>query len=137
MPVVDYPLTYAYTLLNGGIIAPILPVRLISTDGLRHQDTTALVDSGADVSVFHAVFARAISIDIEAGREETATGVSGDISIYYHRVQIQVDTEIYDLEVGFTDDLHTPENLLGRDWFNQIQLGFRENLREFYLRLEP
>lgn len=46
---------------------PYLIVRLIS--GNRHKDVVSLVDSGADVCLFHSDIGRMLGIEIEAAPE--------------------------------------------------------------------
>ena len=42
----------------------------------------------------------------------------------------------FELEVGFTS-VNIKRNLLGRDFFNLLQIGFRERRQMFYVSLEP
>ena len=83
---------------------PFIPVTLSSSD--RQVTVYALVDSGADITLFHSSLAKGLGIDLEAGRQSRAYGISGrDIDVYFHRVKLQVAgmTESIELEAGFTD----------------------------------
>ena len=68
---------------------PYLIVRLIN--GYRHKDVISLVDSGADVCLFHADIGRMLGIAIEAAPELAFEGVSGAKEVaYIHRVDLVV-----------------------------------------------
>jgi hypothetical protein len=42
----------------------------------------------------------------------------------------------FNLEIGFTDR-QIRRNLLGRDFFNLVQIGFREHQLQYYLNTTP
>lgn len=68
----------------------------------------ALIDSGADASLFHADVARDLLIDVESGRRQQLFGASGHpLTAYFHTVDLQIigSPEVMTLEVGFTDDM--------------------------------
>lgn len=68
---------------------PLIPVRLLREG--RHLDVYALIDSGADASLFHASIAKELGIDVGSGRKERFFGISGDgIDVFVHPVRLQV-----------------------------------------------
>lgn len=83
---------------------PYIPVRLFYQE--KHRNTFGLVDSGADVSIFHASIGRRLGIQIEQGRSGKTSGIGGvEMVTYYHTLSLQVDglAEIVPLEIGFAD----------------------------------
>jgi len=46
------------------------------------------------------------------------------------------DLSDFDLEVGFST-VPLRRNLLGRDFFSMVQIGFRERHQVFYVKAEP
>jgi hypothetical protein len=86
------------------ISRPLIPVRLFYKD--KYLDIYALIDSGADVSLFHSSIAKKLGMDLKAGRKEKASGISGDpIDIYFHPIKLQIlgFSDSIELEIGFTD----------------------------------
>src|SRR5947209_8027849 len=100
---------------------PYLIVRL--TRGAKHKDVISLVDSGADLCLFHSAIGKLIGIDVGAGSELAFQGVSGVKAIaYLHRVSLTVrGMSSINLDVGFTDSLAVGTGLLGqRGFFEQF-----------------
>ncbi len=58
------------------ISRPILPVRLFN--GGNHLDFLALVDSGADYSLFNVEIATALGIDLSSARSFKTFGIGGN-----------------------------------------------------------
>ena len=84
---------------------PYLIVRLINGD--RHKDVISLVDSGADVCLFHSDIGRMLGIEIEAAPTLPFQGVSGAKEVaYLHRVDLVVKgLSAITLDVGFTNSM--------------------------------
>lgn len=57
------------------ISRPLIPVRLFYKDA--HIDIYALIDSGADSSIFHSSIAKLLGINLREGRKEVFFGISG------------------------------------------------------------
>jgi hypothetical protein len=107
------------------ISRPIVPIRV------KHKavdiDVYALVDSGADASLFHADIAKDLLIDFEAGRRHELFGVSGhSIVAYFHEVSLQVigSKESIKVEIAFTDSTPFPALLGQIDFFEHHQIKF-------------
>ena len=103
-----------------------LIVRL--THGTKHKDVISLVDSGADLCLFHSDIGKLIGIDVEAGTELAFQGVSGaKASAYLHRVNLTVrGMSSIALDVGFTDSMAVGTGLLGQQgFFEQFQINFK------------
>jgi hypothetical protein len=111
---------------------PYLIVRL--THGTKHKDIIALVDSGADLCLFHSDIGKLLGIDVQSGSELAFHGVSGAKAIaYLHRITIAVrDMNSISLDVGFTDSMAVGTGLLGQQgFFEQFQISFRLESRGF------
>ena len=111
---------------------PYLIVRLLN--GNRHKDVISLVDSGADVCLFHSDIGRMLGIEIEAAPELAFQRVSGVREVaYLHRVNLVVrGLSSITLEVGFTNSMAVGAGLLGqRGFFEQFQISFHLKQHSF------
>lgn len=111
---------------------PYLIVRL--THGTQHKDVIALVDSGADLCLFHSDIGKLIGIDVQAGSELAFEGVSGAAATaYLHRVSLTVrGMRSISLDVGFTDSMAVGTGLLGQQgFFEQFHIGFQLDNKKF------
>ena len=111
---------------------PYLIVRL--TNGTKHKDVISLVDSGADLCLFHSDIGKLIGIDVEAGSEVAFQGVSGSNGIgYLHSIDLNVrGMSSISLEVGFTDSMAVGTGLLGQQgFFEQFRISFQLKNRFF------
>jgi predicted aspartyl protease len=86
-------------------------VTLRSRSG-RYFDITALVDSGADVSMFSPSVARIMGIDLLRGKRKAFRGLGGTVDAYVHRVNLQIGGMRINARVAFPK-VEIP-NILGR-----------------------
>ena len=106
---------------------PALPVQISNL--AKHSQPTkrfeAIIDSGASRCIFHTSIGRAIGFDIERGRKEDTTGVSGGpTTIYVHNVGLYVPGGMVRIEAGFSDSLPIA-GLLGRvGFFEHFKITF-------------
>ena len=113
---------------------PYLIVRLIN--GERHKDVISLVDSGADVCLFHSDIGRMLGIEIEAAPELAFQGVSGAKEVaYLHRVDLVVrGLSSIALDVAFTNSMAAGTGLLGqRGFFEEFRINFQLSRKFFEL----
>jgi hypothetical protein len=110
--------------------APWFPLPLIKIR-LSHQDKIiqfdALIDSGADVSLFHASAATALGINLKSGIKQEYFGVSGHkIEAYFHTVKFQIvgAPDAIELAVGFTESEGVSALLGQADFFQAHQIKF-------------
>jgi hypothetical protein len=111
---------------------PYLTVRL--THGAKHKDVISLVDSGADLCLFHSDVGKMLGIDMESGSELAFQGVSGVREMaYMHRVSLEVKgLGSISLDVGFTDSMAVGTGILGQQgFFEQFQISFSLNEKLF------
>jgi hypothetical protein len=98
----------------------------------------AYLDSGAQRSLFDGSIARMVGLDLLAGRRlQLATAAGTGLEAFVHAVGLShPELGQFELEVGFSSG-HVRRNLLGRDFFNLVQIGFRERHSLFYLSPHP
>ncbi len=101
-------------------------------------DVDAFLDSGCERSLFDGRHASALGLDLLAGRIKRYAPTSGpSIEARLHEVLlIHPNLGRFQLEVGLSTN-NIARNLLGRDFFNLIQVGFRERHLEFYIEPTP
>lgn len=107
------------------IARPLIPIRLSLK--AMHLDTYALLDSGADRSVFNSRFATELLIDLESGRKESYFGIGAQpVAVYHHKISIQLigAKQSIDIEVGFTDAPGVDAILGQADFFQHHQIKF-------------
>lgn len=91
------------------------------------QRTSALVDSGATVSVFKEDVAEQLGIIIENGKETYLGGVGGHIKGYLHELKITIAGKKFLCPVVFSHEYLVSFNLLGREaFFKQFRIVFEE-----------
>ncbi len=108
---VSFPFSKQRSEAFGIVARPIIPVTLKSRSG-RLFDITALLDSGADVSMFSPSVARIIGIDLLKGKRRTFHGLGGRVDAYMHRVSLQIGGMKVRARVAFPS-VEIP-NILGR-----------------------
>lgn len=108
-----------------GLLFPIVPLRFHI--GKTTIDTSALVDSGATVSIFKADVALSLGLDIEKGTEMYLGGVGGHIKGYQHEVHIEVAGKKFVCPIVFSHEYLVSFNLLGRQkFFKKFKIVFEE-----------
>ena len=95
----------------GTIARPLANVTMKSVAGKKF-DILALVDSGADVSLFSPSVARILGITIRRGEQRVLHGLGGKINAYVHRVDLQIGSVRLRARVAFPE-VEVP-NILGR-----------------------
>ncbi|TET39883.1 MAG: hypothetical protein E3J65_02730 [Dehalococcoidia bacterium] len=103
---------------------PVIPIRLIKgTKDVRYH---AIIDSGADLCIFHAQIGEVIGLTIESGKLLKFTGISGQqLTAYFHDLEIEVGGYRFDCYAGFSREMENmPYGLLGQvgffDLFNVV-----------------
>jgi hypothetical protein len=136
--VVRYGARHPYQTLAGspfGIPRPMLGVRLIHGT-IASPELFAIVDSGADVSTFHADVAGLVGLDLGVCRRAATEGVGGATAVFVCPIELEVAGRRFAAEVHFSSAIHSTVALLGRhDVFRQFQFGFDE--RGQVLLVEP
>ena len=108
---VCFPFSRQKSRAFGTVARPIARVTLRSLSG-EMFDITALVDSGADVSLFSPSVARILGIVIRRGERKTFHGLGGNITAYVHRIELHLGSVRVRARVAFSN-IEVP-NILGR-----------------------
>ena len=107
------------------ILLPLIKIRLSHNNNVVQLN--ALIDSGAQASVFHAVVAEKLGIDMKAGLKHEFFGISGHtIDAYFHTVRLQLvgSSDSLELAVAFTDSPGVGALLGQADFFQHHQIKF-------------
>ena len=139
MPTVHYQFELDYPHDGEGRRFPRLTFRLSSPrDATSFLDVEAYLGSGSERSLFNGRRGAVLGIDIlSGGRIRYQSAAGGHLSATIHPVRlVHEELGAFDLEVGFTST-EIERNLLGRDFFNLVQIGFRENHLRFYVTPKP
>jgi hypothetical protein len=120
-----------YEITENYRVNPVLPLRLEDA-----VDIMAIVDSGAEYSIFMAEHLLPLGIKLLDGHRERVESINSTFEVYKHKVSIIVFDEMkIELSIGFSDSIK--RNLLGRDFLNNVQFGLRENHQLMFFKLEP
>ena len=136
---VDYRHEFGYLPAGRNRSFPGLPIQ-IRNPNVPDQavEVPAHLDSGTECSLFGGWIARSIGLDLLDGPPRHYASTAGaSIEARVHRVAlIHHLLGTFPLEVGFSvSNIH--RNLLGRDFFNLLQIGFRERHLAFYVTPSP
>ena len=116
-----------------GQFFPIVPISLSFRK--KKADTSALIDSGATISIFKEDIAALLGINIEEGEEIFLGGVGGRIKGYIHKLEVEVAGKKFQMPIVFSYEYLVSLNLLGRDsFFVKFLLTFDERRRKMELR---
>ena len=95
-------LSFSYKQIDSRL-RPIIPIELEHTGKFGYE---VLVDSGADICIFHADIGRAIGLVIEDGELFELGGITGTKRIgYFHKITLRIGGVSYRTKVGFTDNM--------------------------------
>jgi len=139
MVTVEYHHEIPYGYDGNGKQAPRLTIQLGNRgDGEQVVELDAYLDSGAERSLFDGRFAAVVGLDLLAGEEITFQSTAGAaLTARLHPVRLShASLGSFDLEVGFST-AQIGRNLLGRDFFGLVQIGFREHHSTVYVTTEP
>lgn len=127
-----------YSDLGDGLV-PILQVGLQALNAATEPvEVDAYLDSGAFASLFDGSYLLGIGLNLLGGRRRVYSTTGGHhIEARVHRIRLfHEELGNFELEVGFSmGDIR--RNLLGRDFFNLIHLGFRERHSKFFITATP
>lgn len=94
-------------------------------DGKQTPEFLALLDSGADMSMFHADFAVYLGINLGTCQTTQSGGIGGQVTTYICPVQLEVERASFTAKVMFSLQIPSTVALLGRDnVFEVFQFGF-------------
>lgn len=116
-----------------GRIFPVIPLKL------RYRkevvEVSALIDSGATISIFRPEVAEELGIKIEDGKEIDLHGIGGWIKGYLHKLEVEVARKKLRCPIIFSHEYSVSLNLLGREgFFKKFVIVFDEKKKA--VRLE-
>jgi len=117
---------------------PVVPIRLNNRG--RVADTVAMIDTGADVCLFHSKWAQKVGLRLKAGRLDVIGGIEGGpgIECYVHRITLMVGYAGKKIrcEVAFSEEIgeDIEDQLIGREIvFDRMRFAFRQGQSTFYV----
>ncbi len=135
MPVVTYEHQFDYAYDPDGSRFPRLDFQMARAGRPAVTvDVDAHLDSGTERSLFNGKLAAVLDIDLLRGPKLVYQSASGShLVATLHWIELDhPDLGSFQLEVGFSST-EIQRNLLGRDFFNLLQIGFHENHLTLYL----
>lgn len=117
------------------ISRPQIPVRL--SHNSKQIRVYALVDSGADKSLFHSSIARELGISLKDAQKEEFFGIAADakVTAYIHKVKVQVEGagDSINIDVGFTDSEGVGAILGQSGFFDHYNIRFERSKEQIEL----
>lgn len=110
------------------ISRPLIPIQIQGPKG--KWEGYALIDSGADRSLFHFEIGKIIGLDISNGEIEYFGGIGGArIPAYLHLIKIQILglSETISITAGFTDSPGVAAILGQEGFFDAYRVKFERN----------
>lgn len=131
---VDYDLDFNYR-EYANQRGPFLPITLIGPTG--KVDTLALVDSGAQGTLFQGQLASIIGVQLLEGGPEIFSGLGGgSVNARMHKISVEINGYTIDVEAGFSMD-PIARNLLGATFLEHVQFGVRKKHEKFFIATSP
>jgi len=135
---VTYAHDFPYRVTERGTF-PMVQVTLRSAHGDDQAiDVDAYLDSGAERSLFQGALLSGIGLNLFDGslkRYQSVTGTTLEARVHLVRIEHEQLGE-FELEIGFSVG-EIARSLLGRDFFDRIQVGFREHHQMFFVESSP
>lgn len=116
---------------------PVIPIWLIN--GGKRIGYHAIIDSGADLCIFHAEIGELVGIKVESGKMLNYYGISSQrLTAYFHDIKIEVGGYVFDCCAGFSRDIsNLPYGLLGQfGFFNLFDVHFDYQKGKIELKLK-
>lgn len=116
------------------VTRPVVPIHVVSHQRVAYE---ALVDSGADYSIFHAQIGEAIGLEVRKGRRVIFAGVGGVAQEgFRHPVKLEVGTWRLPCGVVFAYGLKIPYGIMGQaELFDRFVVVFDRQAGWLDLRL--
>lgn len=128
---------FKYAQYGKNTFRPVIPI-FLKHDNVR-IGYEVLVDSEADLCLFHADIGEAIGLDIKKGKPREVFGVGGKASVYYlHNIAIMVGGWEYQIEAGFMPSVSgrtMPYGLIGqRGFFEFFKVTFDYQAKDIEIK---
>lgn len=100
--------------------------------------TDAVVDSGADFSIFDASIAEQLGLPYTRFEQREIAGIHGNVKAHFCTIQARVIEEFFNLPVAFVANYSGPFNILGRkSFFEKHVISFNESKLEIIIKKNP
>ncbi len=123
--------------LGSSILKPLIPIKI--SMGNNIVSYAALIDSGADICIFHAELGKYLGLDIESGKREEFGGVQerGGAHAYLHKVTLNIGGWDYETTIGFSSSIADyGYGILGqRGFFDHFKVCFEQ--KKEMIELKP
>ena len=139
MTTVAYSHVFGYRYDEGGQRFPQLSFRVANPqDPSLAVDVDAFLDSGTERTLIDGQVAAILGLELFEGPRLTfETTAGGLLPAVQHRVVLaHAELGSFEMLTAFSTAA-IRRNLLGRDFFDQVQIGFRERHFEFYVSPTP
>lgn len=116
---------FPYYKTPDGLYFPVIPLQLRYQE--KNIDSSALIDSGAAISIFRTDVAEYLHIPVEKGEEIYLGGVGGRIRGYIHQLKLEIAGKKFLCPIVFSYEYLVSFNLLGRqEFFKRFRIIFEE-----------
>lgn len=110
-------------------------VKLAIIFGSEKAILEALIDSGANISIFGEEVAQLLGIEIEKGQKTYLSGVGGRIMGYIHKLRAETAGKSFSCKIVFSREYKVSFNLIGReDFFKKFVITFDEKNKKVILK---
>lgn len=111
---------------NKFIKRPMIEIEIYGPKGSHKQ--LALLDSGADRSLFHIEIANVLGIDLSRGKKSGVTGITGEAEEIVTEIEIQPKfLKRIKIPVGFIDSPYVGVLLGQEGFFDQHRIKFEKD----------
>jgi hypothetical protein len=125
-------ISFKYKKNPEGQFFPVIPLRFYLDK--KRVDSSALIDSGATISIFREDVADYLGVEIERGKEIFLGGVGGRIKGYIHKMKIETGGKKFICPIVFSHEFRVSFNLLGREgFFKHFKIIFDEKRKKVFL----
>ncbi|MBI4162310.1 MAG: hypothetical protein HY513_01395 [Candidatus Aenigmarchaeota archaeon] len=109
-------------------------IELILEYNRKEIGISAIIDSGATLSVFDAKIAEKLNINLENGEKRVFQSATSKLIAYVHELEMTIVGHKFPCKIAFSNDLSTSFNLLGRETiFDKFLITFNERQKELML----
>ncbi len=128
-------LKFYYKKCPDEILRPVIPVEIIYNS--RRVIYEVLIDSGADKCIVDARVGKFLGIQIEEGKEEKVSGITGVEETYFtHSVFLKVGDVEYETTVGFLQGIaEMGYGVVGQiGFFDKFKVSFNYRNKSIFLK---
>lgn len=106
---------------------PLVPIRVINTNNDKMVECFALLDSGAEKSIFHVAIANELGINLARAIDENFSGLEGGrvpAKVINISIQVVGDAELVKIPIGFVKNLAFAGILGQEGFFDRYKISF-------------